>query len=323
MSLLAAGLLASAGATTATAQPQPPGAATVGADARLADGRTVNSPAAVQEVDRYWTPERMRRAIKTPDVPASAATRKAIESMGPTGHPGSTASHGPKGAQGGLALADPVTSPTVGKVFYKNPTDGHDYECSASSLWSDSHQLVITAGHCIHQGKGGTWMRNWTFIPQYENGNRPYGNFDAKQFRTFGGWMNNSDNSRDVGMVTVWPNVRGKLADVVGDDGLNYNYPRNVDVTVWGYPSNHDNGLYAWWCRGKTRWVGIFDPRIQLMCGFESGASGGPWLMNYNNTTRLGQVNGITSTLATDHWNRSPYFDSSVKAMYDAQGGVT
>ncbi|MFD7020609.1 hypothetical protein [Streptomyces sp. NPDC059161] len=36
-----------------------------------------------------------------------------------------------------------------------------------------------------------------------------------------------------------------------------------------------------------------------------------------------GQVNGLTSTLTTDHWNRSPYFNSSVKAMYGVQGSVT
>lgn len=33
------------------------------------------------------------------------------------------------------------------------------------------------------------------------------------------------------------------------------------------------------------------------------------WLRNFDNNTGLGSVNGVTSTLATGGWNRSPYFD--------------
>lgn len=55
--------------------------------------------------------------------------------------------------------------------------------------------------------------------------------------------------------------------------------------------------------------------------GFTGGSSGGPWLRAYNDSSGLGYVNGTMSTLTTTGWNRSSYFDSKVKSMFDATVG--
>ncbi len=304
-------------AATPRAQDRPAGvadtASTTTSAARLANGAQVNSAAAAKQVQDYWTPERMRQAKPVPAPDPGALT--GLPAGAPTGKAGSTPA-----AAGKAGMAAVTESAVVGKVFFHNPSGG-DFVCSASALNSASKQLVVTAGHCVHQGGGGTWMQNWTFVPRYRNGARPFGTFAAKQFRAFNAWIDSSDLRRDVAMVTTWPLNGQKVVNVVGGHGLNWNWPRNVAVTVLGYPGNRDGGQIQWWCQGTTR--GLSDGRIEIQCDFGGGASGGPWLMDFNDSTGLGQVDGVTSTIASGGWNRSSYFDDGVKGMFDAQGSVT
>ncbi|NUL07871.1 trypsin-like peptidase domain-containing protein [Streptomyces lunaelactis] len=295
----------------------PAGAATTASPTpRLAGGAPVDSPAAAAALARYWTPERMRKAIsldRTAVSPGAAQSKP-----GPTGQPGSTP---PAEGRSGTVRPLVTESAAVGKVFFTNPSNGLNYACSASALNSGSKQMLITAGHCVHGGSGGTWMTNWTYAPRYRSGVRPFGTFAAKQFRTFNTWISSSDLGRDVAMVTTWPLNGNKIVNVTGGHGLSWNFSRTQAMTVMGYPGNRDNGQLQWACQGTTRAVG--DGRIELQCDFGGGSSGGPWLREFNDANGLGSVNGAMSTLATGGWNRSSYFDDAVKAMYDAQGGVT
>jgi V8-like Glu-specific endopeptidase len=319
-----AALTALSGPATGAVDPS----ASTSADARLADGSRVDSPAAAGKVARYWTKDRMRRAVDVSQIadsrPPGTGTARA------NGKPGTTPAADPavravarKLAGGDARLAAQITeSATVGKVFYTKPSTGlPGYKCSASALNTPSLQLVITAGHCVHEGAGGTWMRDWTFVPQYRNGAAPHGTFAAKQFRSFDAWMNSSDRRRDVGVTTTWPLNGRKLVNVVGGMGLSWNFPQAVPVTTLAYPSNFNGGEIQQWCQGTTR--AVSDGRIELACNNGPGASGGPWLRNFDDNTGRGSVNGVMSTVTTDGWNRSPYFDDAVKAMVDAQGSVT
>ncbi|GAA3943026.1 peptidase [Actinomadura viridis] len=333
-----AGLAAPARAA-APAPPAPPAPdTTTAATARTSDGARVDSAAAAKKVGSYWTAERMRRARPVPApedrvaAPAPATAPAPAPAGRPSGRPGS---HAPARAvdpaairAGARALAGGDRtleakindSAAVGKVFFRKPSGG-DWACSAAALNSSSRQLVVTAGHCVHEGDGGGWMLNWTFVPRYRNGARPFGTFAAKQFRAFNAWINNGDLRRDVGMVTTWPQDGKKLVNVVGGNGLQWNWPRTTAMTVFGYPGNRDNGQIQWVCQGTTS--PVIDGRIQLRCDFGGGSSGGPWLRQYNDSNGLGYVNGTMSTISSGGWNRSPYFDNAVKAMFDAQGGVT
>lgn len=312
-------------ATGAVAAPSDP-AGTTSAPARLSDGQRMDSAAAARKGADYWTVDRMRRATPAPDrAPGPATTSPSGARTGPSGTtPPATAiaSAANSLADGNLTLAAAITESAVaGKVFYRDPSDGRDYACSASALNSPSKQLVVTAGHCIHEGRGGTWMQNWVFVPRYRSGARPFGTFSAKYFRTFNTWISNSDYSRDVGMVTTWPLNGNKLVNVVGGHGLAWNQSRTVGVTILAYPSNFSSGEIQQACQGTTSDGG--GGTIKLTCNFGGGSSGGGWLMNFNNSTGLGQVNGAMSTIDTTGTNRASYFDSAVKTMYDAQGSVT
>ncbi|GAA2629223.1 peptidase [Actinomadura fulvescens] len=291
----------------------------------------MDTQAAAEKVRKYWTAERMRsarlvtpRADRSASVTASSAPRAGkAGSYAPAAGVNKAAikAGALKLAGGDKAKALMLTeTATVGKVFFSKPSGGN-WMCSAAALNSASKQLVITAGHCVHEGAGGGWMQNWTFVPRYRNGARPFGTYAAKQFRTFNAWMNSSDFRRDVGMVTTWPLNGQKLVNAVGGNGFQWNWPRNVAVTVLGYPSNHNSGEIQMWCQGTTR--GIADGRIEINCNFGGGSSGGPWLREFNDATGLGYSNGVQSTITNTGWNRSPYFDDAVKTMFDAQGGVT
>ncbi|MFF9779215.1 trypsin-like serine peptidase [Streptomyces sp. NPDC013978] len=293
------------------------GASTAGRTARLSSGAPVDSAQDIAALERYWTPERMANAVSLDKRPA-APLLDATEKVGPTGKPGTTPS---APARSDVRAPRVNESAAVGKVFFTNPSNGGTYACSASALNSDSKQMVVTAGHCVHGGSGGTWMTNWVYVPRYRSGVRPFGTFAAKQMRTFNAWINSSDLRRDVAMVTTWPLNGNKIVNVTGGHGMSWNFSRTQPVTILGYPGNFDSGEIQWACTGTTR--AASDNGIELQCNFGGGSSGGPWLREFNDSNGLGSVNGVMSTVTSTGWNEAAYFDDAVKAMYDAQGGVT
>lgn len=303
--------------TTGTSTASDDGATSVGRAARLSNGAPVDSARDIAALERFWTPERMANAVsldKAPAAPRPDAAKKA----GPTGKPGRIPS---APARSDMPAARINESAAVGKVFFTNPSNGGTYACSASALNSDSKQMVVTAGHCVHGGSGGTWMTNWVYVPRYRSGARPFGTFAAKQMRTFNAWINSSDLRRDVAMVTTWPLNGNKIVNVTGGHGMSWNFSRTQPITIFGYPGNFDNGELQWTCTGTTR--AATDGGIELQCNFGGGSSGGPWLREFNDSNGLGSVNGVMSTVTSTGWNEAAYFDDAVKAMYDAQGGVT
>ncbi|MER6916312.1 hypothetical protein ABT354_32020 [Streptomyces sp. NPDC000594] len=314
----------------AAAKPSVPGGpdkagATTTATAALSDGSAVDSRGDLAKLEKYWTPERMAKAIPADVPPGAPLTEGAPRKAGPTGAPGSTPAARPT-VKGDRAAPRINESAAVGKVYFRNPVNGLNYMCSAAAINSASKQMVTTAGHCVNtggSGSAGQWMQNWVYIPRYRQGARPFGTFAAKQFRSFTSWVNSSDLTRDVAMVTTWPLNNNKVVNVTGGHGLSWNFSRNQPMTIFGYPGNRDNGELQWVCQGTTRAYGLFDPRIEMQCDFGGGSSGGPWLREFNDANGLGSQNGVMSTISSGGWNQSPYFDDSVKAMWDAQGSIT
>jgi hypothetical protein len=133
----------------------------------------------------------------------------------------------------------------------------------------------------------------------------------------------------------------GRLGDVVGGQGVSWNQPTGKYVRVFGYPAaphpdGHKNytGITPKWCYGKTskKVVGSAAKKIEehvaLKCAMTEGADGGPWLLNYSNSKRLGYVNGVTSTFNDQDDNKrvdyisSPYFDGETATVYKAAANV-
>ncbi|PJE94343.1 hypothetical protein CUT44_29280 [Streptomyces carminius] len=330
--LLVLGLNGPAAAeTTAERAPGAGPSATVRSVPGLSDGTTADSAPAAERIAEYWTPERMAKAVPADepaaDLPGTAEPAPAGRPADTSGPAGSTPPAPPAVERGDDAAVLLDETPAVGKVFFTNPVDGRDYVCSGSALNSPSKQMVLTAGHCVNTGGNGStagqWMENWTYVPRYRDGSAPFGSFAAKEYRSFNGWVNDSSFAWDAAMVTTWPSGGDKLVDATGGHGLSWNYDRAQAVTVWGYPVDRDSGQVQWWCSGTTERVGILDGRIQIKCDFGGGSSGGPWLREYSDSSGLGYANGVMSTVNDAGWNRSPYFDDNIKAMFDAQGSRT
>ena len=82
----------------------------------------------------------------------------------------------------------------------------------------------------------------------------------------------------------------------MGGNGLFISESYKFTASIFGYPSNLDNGEVMQACTGgaaKTRSV----PHTSKIvgCNYGGGSSGGPWLWKYNGDTRLGYARGVTS----------------------------
>ncbi|NRQ37471.1 hypothetical protein HII36_37400 [Nonomuraea sp. NN258] len=133
----------------------------------------------------------------------------------------------------------------------------------------------------------------------------------------------------------------GRLGDNVGGQGFAWNQSTGKTVRTFGYPAApHPDGNKPYsgvtpkHCYGATTqkavgasWLKI-EEHIGLKCAVTPGYDGGPWLLNYNNGTRLGYVYGVTSTFADQDMNdrvdyiTSPYFDGETNAVYRAAANV-
>jgi V8-like Glu-specific endopeptidase len=321
-------LLAVAVAATAVVAATPAGAAPAAQPA----GGTSSSPAALWDpvhgastarsdadarriIDAYWTPERTASA-RSADV-APVAARGAARTATTTAQPEVTGARPAAPTAAAAASMDAWFSNATGKVFFRNASNGGNFVCTASAINSGSKRLVLTAGHCVHGGRGGTWHQNWVFVPGYTNGNRPLGTFPATSLRTFDAWITSSEYTRDVGFVVTGNNAGGStLVSVAGGHGIAFNAGTAVPVHVAGYPLDRAGGEAQQYCIGTTRAWSPAVPGSQIDCGFGSGASGGPWLRDYQSTglgTAVSETMGISGATA----NYGPPFDNAVRDLFN------
>ncbi|GAA3444956.1 trypsin-like serine peptidase [Planomonospora venezuelensis] len=260
----------------------------------------------------YWTPRRMAAAV--PIGLLDELTGMLTEPRVPAGRqaalPGAP-STGSRWTTGGLV------SRTTGRVFLT--LGGVDFVCSASSVRSANRDLVATAGHCVKDGSG-AWADNWTFVPGYDRGRQPYGQFTARRMFVAGPWSRSADDNHDIGMVAL--NTRGDkhLADVVGFQEIAFGAPRGRHTYGFGFPVDPPyNGEHLIYCSGPVR----ADPHDQtrnqgLGCTMTAGSSGGPWFNNFDPRTGRGTVTSVNSFKYSDDSNTmyGPYFGDTAKDVY-------
>src|SRR4051812_44407998 len=82
-----------AGGVAAQAQPPASASGNVSTVARTSGGTAVTSPAAIAEVEAYWTPERMAAAV---DLDLKVPDSDPVGAPAPQGKPGSLAPAPPK-----------------------------------------------------------------------------------------------------------------------------------------------------------------------------------------------------------------------------------
>jgi V8-like Glu-specific endopeptidase len=266
-----------------------------GANARSLRRQVGVTEAAASE--SYWTPERMERA--TPADPRPPG--------GPAPDP-----------VGRAALRDAIVFhgvPTIGPLFFRNGSG--DHYCTASVIDSKKRNLLITAAHCIHGGRGKGYASHVAFVPKYDGGHRPYGVWTAKLLVVKWGWVHGSDPDLDVGFVAVNARNGHKIANVVGSNRLAINKGVGRTVNVAGYPAGTQHPIY---CRGTAKKQAKRQLRFDC-AGFTGGTSGSPWLLWYDSTTKTGYTNGVIGGYQRggtySSISYSPYFDTGVGKLRD------
>src|SRR5699024_8751335 len=132
---------------------------------------------------------------------------------------------------------------------------------------------------------------SWTFVPNYHSGS-PYGTWHAYQLWSKNGWTKNNNRSYDVAAVVMQDKNGQHIVDVVGGQGIQWNYSYEREIYNFGYPSAGSYpGDKLYYCSGSTWEDSGF---VATSCNYTAGASGGPWLADYGEQA-WAYLNGVNS----------------------------
>ncbi|MFD7553110.1 trypsin-like serine peptidase [Streptomyces sp. NPDC059835] len=276
-----------------------------------------------QHTEGFWTAERMRAATAL-DITAApgrartpVATSAAPTSIAPTAASASSAASPTAFPQaGGAWTGGGAVVKTSGRVFFT--MGDRTASCSGDSITSANGSTVITAGHCVKYQ--GAWHTNWVFVPAYNNGNAPYGQWSATKTFATDQWAASEDMNMDVGLAVVAPQNGQTLSQVVGAQGILFNGGYNKKMYSFGFPAAAPyDGTKLVYCSGNSGKDFLLTKDHSLSCNMTGGSSGGPWFQDFNEATGLGTQVSVNSFGYNFLPNRmyGPYFGNEAKAAYD------
>jgi hypothetical protein len=267
---------------------------------------------AARAVTDYWNADRMRAAVPMEQLlterglPTTDVARGLPEIVRPTAFPSSGATWDGGGE---------VTK-TAGRVFFN--FNGSPASCSGNAVTSANRSVVITAGHCVKYQ--GTWHTDWVFVPGYDNGSAPYGEWAARLTLTTPQWEASEDINYDVGAAVVQPLNGSYLTDVVGAQGIAFNQARGQDMYAFGYPAADPyDGTTLIYCSGSTITDPFFSNDHGMSCDMTGGSSGGPWFSDFDEATGTGIQSSVNSFGYTflPGYMFGPYFGADAQALYE------
>ncbi|OLT45132.1 peptidase [Saccharomonospora sp. CUA-673] len=293
---------ATAMATTMVAAPA------VAAPSEAAGGSDV----AVNEVkstsSEEWTPQRMRSAIPLDQVlqiPSSIVG--AVLGLLPSAEGASTGDEWTGGGE--------VTK-TTGRVFFQ--MDGQDASCSGNVVDSPNGSVVMTAGHCVYYQGG--WHTDFVFVPGYDNGDAPYGEWAAEKTMAPPEWESGEDMNHDVGIAVVEEKDGATIADTVGSTEIAFNGERGRDMHAFGYPAAAPyDGSTLTYCAGGTFTDPLLTDDYGMRCDMTGGSSGGPWFSSFDPETGTGVQESVNSFgyVFLPNVMFGPYFGDQAQALYE------
>jgi V8-like Glu-specific endopeptidase len=259
----------------------------------------------------YWTAERMRAATPGDTLVA-----------GKTPPAGTTRADGPKKTVA-AAKADPRVTPRatqeatvghIGKVFFT--LGGTDYVCSGNSIAATNKSTVVTAGHCVNEGPG-AFATRWVFVPAYDNGSAPFGQWTATKLAAPSQWTGNGDITYDTGFATVGTVNGATLSDTVGASGVSFNQSRGLTYSAFGYPAAAPfDGETLQSCNGPASDDPFGQSESQgIPCDMTGGSSGGPWFIGGGSGGSQNSINSFGyNTVANTMFG--PYWGSVIQSAY-------
>ncbi|MFF3084994.1 trypsin-like serine peptidase [Streptomyces nojiriensis] len=271
-----------------------------------------------QHTDGFWTAERMRGAapLDVTAVPGAVRTPVATSANPTTIAPTAAASPTAFPQAGGAWTGGGAVVKTSGRVFFT--MGDRTASCSGDSVTSANGSTVITAGHCVKYQ--GAWHTNWVFVPAYNNGSAPYGQWSATKTFATDQWAASEDMNMDVGLAVVAPLNGQTLSQAVGAQGIAFNGGYNKKMYSFGFPAAAPyDGTKLVYCSGNSGKDFLLTKDHGLGCNMTGGSSGGPWFQDFNEATGLGTQVSVNSFGYTFLPNRmyGPYFGNEAKAAYD------
>ncbi|MBB5937531.1 trypsin-like serine peptidase [Streptomyces zagrosensis] len=239
--------------------------------------------------------------------------------------------------------------PEAGKVFFDGP-DG-SMVCSATVVKDPANpgksNMLWTAGHCVHAGKGGGWYRNVMFVPSYndsglstaelENASKeeiaPKGLWWAEWAQTSDQWIKQGAKvggqgaPYDFAVLKVKPEDGSdkSLEETIGGAlPVEFNAPavKSIeDMTATGYPAAPPfDGQSMHQCTDKPGRLSLDTAQptmYRVGCRMTAGSSGGGWVAKGQDgqpalvsNTSIGPANGT--------WLAGPHLGEEAKGVYNA-----
>ncbi|MER7107407.1 trypsin-like serine peptidase [Streptomyces sp. NPDC000229] len=288
--------------------------ATAAGPAPAPDTRTVTA-AEQHKARTFWTAERMRGAAPL-DLLLTPQAVKKLKAPKPNGSAPTTIAPTAFPQAGGAWSGGGAVVKTSGRVFFT--FQGRTASCSGNAVTSQNASTVITAGHCVKYQ--GSWHTNWVFVPAYNNGQAPYGQWTATKTLTTPQWEASEDINHDIGAAVVAPLNGQKLTSVTGAQGIQFNGGYNKQMYAFGFPAASPyDGSKLIYCSGNSSKDFLFSQDHSLGCNMTGGSSGGPWFTGFSETAGTGLQVSVNSFGYTFLPNRmfGPYFGNEAKALYD------
>jgi V8-like Glu-specific endopeptidase len=302
-----------------------------------------NNNASATSVDDYWTPERMqnakpmplpqvdRRSVKI--MPTPDATQQKLndgdsgdgappEGYTPPEHrqlfkpltQSFNSSHtkvmpndrGTSNEQFSSSRLVPLTADlsypysTVGKLFFTIPNKGN-YVCSASVL---RPRVILTAGHCVHSGSGGSagFYGNFKFVPAFRDGAAPYQTWNWAYAITTSTWATGGGtvpNAADYAMIEAGDNRVGDVTRTIGSVTGYLGWQTQALIPnhahLLGYPCNLDSCQKMHQVTAQSA-KNISPNNVEYGSDMGGGSSGGPWVQNFGSYS-TGQTGGLNAGL--------------------------
>ncbi|MFE6742912.1 trypsin-like serine peptidase [Streptomyces tubercidicus] len=287
----------------------------------------------------HWKSDRLAKAKTSPEIGVNATgTGSEFDGTDPEPKP---------------VTAEQVARPyhqhmaPVGKIFFDSPKG--PMVCSGTIVEDPAHpgksNLVWTAGHCVHSGKRGGWMRNVVFVPSYNDNGvpmnqvnstpaqqvTPYGRFWADWITTSGEWIKmgdeatgNGGSAYDFAVLHVKPeNGSGKsLQETVGNAArVWFNAPAANQLSsldAFGYPAAPPyDGARMMNCPARPGRLVMQQgtPAMnRIGCTMTGGTSGGGWFVNRGGQLTLVSNTSISSNSHT--WLAGPHLGPEAQRVF-------
>ncbi|MFF5706198.1 trypsin-like serine peptidase [Streptomyces sp. NPDC012794] len=190
-------------------------------------------------------------------------------------------------------------------ALFTGGLDGEHF-CTATVVRSPGKNLIVTAGHCLMEGKqsGGAGA---VFAPGYLNGTAPYGVWKLDEVYEDERWAEGTDDDYDLAFARLAPDDKGRaIEDVTGGAPLDTSGRAGEEVTVTGYPADRKVPRT---CTAVAVRTGEREQRFDC-ADFPGGTSGSAWI------GRDGKIIGILTGGDTDDVSTSTVLGDYAARLY-------